>query len=867
MTLTRSIFSVLFLAIITQACQPPVKDYTALNAIPDSAPIVLEIHSLSDANKILNNTEFLTKSIALPSIDRLNILTQNLFKATHITAENYKETLYAYANLAGANKYDWVICTSSESLKNFDDFHFSNDWELEKRGYASGQILTYTNGEKQIFALNHHKVLAVSLNENLIEEIIRLMDSGRSIENDIAFMQHQDIATQSDPLTIYVNFAEIGGFSKTLLQNAKPNWLTTFGTWAELDVSEDNGNILMNGASINADSANAFLSVFKQTGTTKITAAEIVPLNAVGVVFMGTNNFLAYKANHDSFLKNRNLFRDYKKKRAALDFDLNNDFYPYIDEEFGIIYTEVKTSVAQSKMAYLKIKKPQEALQNLMAVADGPTENYREHPIYRLKNNSLLPTAMGRAFTSLNQPYFILKENWLVFANNPAILKNAINDYIAGKTWSESEGYNSVAGQFSSRANIFTLFKNPGAYNLCMAFIGDKNQKTATKNKAALTGADWAGIQIKNKGDANIISIYVGKQAEATKEANQVWNLQLDAPVQGLPKFIYNHKTQRNEIVVQDQNNQLYWIDGKGNIRWKIQLEGEVLGEIKQVDLFQNKRLQLAFTTTKKFYIIDRLGRNVAPFPIALSDGITAPLAVFDYDKSRNYRFLVCAGKRVYNYNKEGQIVKGWEFKKAKSNITLEPRHYVLGGKDYIFIAEESGKVNVLNRKGEVRIKLKEKLLIKDRIYLQTGSSITESRLVTTDGERLNYLFLNDRKDEVDLDLNEPATHFVFNGKHMVFSGGNTFTVKEQTHPFEVETEGSIELKPDLFTKKGKTYFTFTTSENQIYLYNTNGELLSGFPVYGNSRASVGSFTQNGTLYLLGGTPEGSLFLYRIVEE
>ena len=59
-------------------------------------------------------------------------------------------------------------------------------------------------------------------------------------------------------------------------------------------------------------------------------------------------------------------------------------------------------------------------------------------------------------------------------------------------------------------------------------------------------------------------------------------------------------------------------------------------------------------------------------------------------------------------YNKEAKIVDGWKFKKAKADIVAKPKHYVLGGKDYIFIADSEGKVNVLNRRGESRLDLKD---------------------------------------------------------------------------------------------------------------------------------------------------------------
>ena len=864
MSIQRIAPILILLGLLLQGCESKVKDLSALDVIPQDAAIVVEIHKLNRATEMMENSTILEQALSIPSVQEFKNLTSNLFDAVGVEANNMKSGIYAYAHLSGAEKYNWVLCAPVKKLKNFNGLQFGEAWELTTRNYASGEIMTFTKGETEIFAINHLGVVAASLNENLIEEIIRQAESGLSIQNNEIFIKHQDIATSSDPLTVYVNFSEIAGVSKTILQHSKPDWLKNFGTWVELDISEEDGDLILNGASINPDSAHAFLSCFNDVGSVSFSAPEIIPSNTVGVVMMGTKNFMAYQTNQDKFLKHWNNYRSIKKKRDAIGIDLRMEFYPHIDGEFGVIYTETKTSVAEGKMAYLKMKEPEAAFEMLSNLSGDAIENYREHFIYRLEREKLLPATLGRAFKSLNKPYFTLHGDYVVFSNNLVNLKSAVNDYIAGKTWSNSNGFNSAASHFSSSGNIWVLAKNPGAYDLSMMFMEEQEAKKAKKHKKVFEEADWAGIQITNKGEANILSAFIGKQAEAAAEANQVWALQLEAPVLGKPQFIYNHSTQQNDILVQDENHKLYWINYKSEILWSAQLDGAILGKVNQVDLFQNKKLQLAFTTTEKFYIIDRLGNAVAPFPIAIG-GITAPLAVFDYDKSRNYRFLVCANNKVYNYNKEGKVVTGWQFTQTKSAVSVTPKHYVLGGKDYIFVAETNGKINVLNRRGDSRIELNKPFVVSDEIYLQLGNSMAESRLISIDKEEnITYLFLNDKLDQLEVDADESLQHLKYDGNNMLLTAGTNLINRHQDFPFNHEFEEGILFQPGLYKHKGNTFFNATIEKDEVHVLDQKGNEVLGFPVYGSSDATLGRFNTSGNLYLVCGSNDGTLYLYRI---
>ncbi len=70
-------------------------------------------------------------------------------------------------------------------------------------------------------------------------------------------------------------------------------------------------------------------------------------------------------------------------------------------------------------------------------------------------------------------------------------------------------------------------------------------------------------------------------------------------------------------------------------------ISGPIIGKIEQVDLYKNRRLQMAFRTADRFMILDRNGKVVPPFDKKIASDSPQHLSVFDYDLNRNYRFLL----------------------------------------------------------------------------------------------------------------------------------------------------------------------------------------------------------------------------------
>ena len=118
---------------------------------------------------------------------------------------------------------------------------------------------------------------------------------------------------------------------------------------------------------------------------------------------------------------------------------------------------------------------------------------------------------------------------------------------------------------------------------------------------------------------------------------------------------------------------------------------------------------------------------GIKPFNIKLpkSDN-PMPLAVFDYDNNRNYRFLIAQDRSLIMYNNKGQRLNGFTLKKVNANIIAAPKHIRLQSKDYILISLENNTLKIVSRAGKDRVNVKGKIAFSDNeifSYLNTFST------------------------------------------------------------------------------------------------------------------------------------------------
>jgi hypothetical protein len=343
--------------------------------------------------------------------------------------------------------------------------------------------------------------------------------------------------------------------------------------------------------------------------------------------------------------------------------------------------------------------------------------------------------------------------------------------------------------------------------------------------------------------------------------------------------MVENHYTEALEAFVQDVNDRVYLVSNTGEVLWKKQLDGPIMGKVRQIDLYRNGKLQLLFNTRNEVHLLDRKGRYVEDFPLELPEPATAPMALFDYANNKRYRFLVpCADNKIHYYNKHGKELDGWEFEGTESKMLRPPQHIRIDKKDYILVTDSAGEVLLLNRRGKDRYEVDETIAPSKHtpLVVNERKDIASSELVYTDtsGAVVKLRFEGKRsRFHLKEGMDEP---FFFDHKDLENDGQKEFIIVEGK---ELGVYGSDEEKRfgyafDSTITHPPQFFRFPEGEGKVgvvdrknaqaYLFDKDGSLHSGLPLFGSTPFSIGDMDRDGYQELLIGSEEGDLYTYRL---
>ncbi len=462
-------------------------------------------------------------------------------------------------------------------------------------------------------------------------------------------------------------------------------------------------------------------------------------------------------------------------------------------------------------------------------------------------------------------------DDYAIFANDVQSLQDFSAHYFSEKTLSKKLNFISLAENLSSESNILLYSNIEQSENLIKNFLTVSYEKQAEKNKGIFEKFDGFAIQLStDNNNLFYTNVFLNYNPVTKKENSTIWETRLDTTVSTQPTLVTNHYTMGKEIVVQDEGNEIYLISGTGKILWKKILSEKIISGITQVDALKNNKLQMVFNTESYIYIIDRNGKDLPGFPVKLKAPATNSIAVFDYDKNKNYRMLIsCNDLRVYNYEISGLPVKGWEFEKLKNQMKT-PFHYLsLDGKDYLIGIDAGGNIYISERNGKKRIDLKTKMFISKNndFFVDPGKNINKTRLVATDlSGNIIRLYMNGNIENIKIDDFTENHFFSFRditgdqSAEYIFADNNKLSVYSQEklrYPFFDQTFESKLLHSPLFFEfrenKKKTGIS-VNEPDQLFLFDENGKIEEGFPLYGTTPFCIGEINNDGVKYLITGT-------------
>ncbi|RLD55546.1 MAG: hypothetical protein DRJ05_12780, partial [Bacteroidetes bacterium] len=486
--------------------------------------------------------------------------------------------------------------------------------------------------------------------------------------------------------------------------------------------------------------------------------------------------------------------------------------------------------------------------------------------IKKLSIPGFAPAVFGPWFKCMEGNYYITIKDYVVMANNPAALFHLIDAFYQQKTLSQNFNYKTFSNNISESSNIFFYCNTRKSFNYINSFLNSPFSKFWKENKNTLSSYEAFALQFSFANKMFYTNSYL-KYNPGFREVNPSnWEISVDAKIIGAPVLVRNFKTGKLNVLVTDELNMLYCIGPHGQIRWKTPLIETPQSNVYLVDYFKNGKTQFLFNTENYFYLFDINGNPVDGFPYKLITKATNGLSVYDYDNINDYRLILSLeDNRLYNYSIDGKLVEGWNKIKARSKVPFPIEHIIANNKDYMFVTDDEGRVIISNRRGEVRIRLKKKLIRANNSIFYKNETNKKGLFITTNKNgKLAYISANGKLKYTDFGDFSPNHFFFyedFDGDHsndFIFVDNNKLTVfnKFKKVLLKHEFKTDIVTKPVLFTMDGESYIGIKEpTSNHIYIFNKDGQVFTQAKISGETSFVTGSLNndQNTNLIICSG--------------
>ncbi len=735
-----------------------------------------------------------------------SILNLESWVSVHSDGSDGLNTLFTFRS-AG---FDW----NAESIQSIFQMLTGQSYDLSTQIF-NGETIYLLQGEEQSLSFGiSDSFLFWSSESLLVEDVIRAInDPAKRLFTNNSFSQ-KDLA-----YPFYLNGKRLSELSRIFIE--KPDrLLSNVNAVYAIDLKEVNGQITFNGI------ANEFNS--QVLGESQLFAKNLVSIES------------AFAKWYPLALSSSSSIAE-SLTPQALQIGLEDG------EEVWIVET--------SDTVVLYDRLNQIAVSNLTAQDSTVyAEEFMFTRIGFIGDDSFLETLSP----DLPQQsfYYCFFQNYWLLSNSVDALKTALSDFDDERTLGRDVATRRSLDDMVQETS-YTLIKNFNfgsevfENQLRPKWIKFFSEESGLKNKL-----NQFTLQANNVGNKSLIlgsmsfnefneSVEINTESNTqltSNTANVTSNLFAQGKIITKPFVVRNHVNGEREVIFQDETNRIYLSNLQGEILWDKQLEGSVLGNISQIDFYNNKKLQYLFVTDSLLHLIDRNGNAVEGFPVAIqTKGQIENLRVVDYDNSKRYRYLLEGNQgSITLLDKSGNPLEGWNPKSYTNPLQFIPFHTRVRGRDCFVIVDYLGNFDLLNRRAEsyAGFPVQTDLRLSGDVFFQKGPNFNGTAMVLLgrDGRISTVNFSGQIIDKKQLFKPDAQTSFellkdVSSTTYRILqksAGGASILDQAGESLFSVPDYQESDQVTYYNFRNGKGVYAFrNTQTNTLKLLNEKGEALA----------------------------------------
>lgn len=866
-------------------------------AVPQGTAIMVKVNKPEELKKALaTETEFKTELNRFETFKSLTTLISDLDSSTFFSTSPVSDILkrpfiisfYTDSTITR----EWLFSSALKSRSEITELkrafeHLGKSAIIKAASGLTVQVSKDGGWPLDARMALYNGYVLVSPSAELIEQAISAINKKQSLAHLPDFSRLLIEKPSGSMATVVVNYSRLDDYVKDLF---KTPLLSRFANSSELDLDVRKDAIYLNGFTY--DKSGSFASIFKGIEAQKPELINILPSETR---FMAGYSMVA----NSHFRDNLNTFIAETERHAKIK-ELNEKFTarhksPFDEMFFSVVdgegaFAYLSGSSANSYLPVLVFKTTGEArtlemMEELMrnnGQSTEPVEWIRldddtRFPLYNTPETAIFKAYWSTLFPEVPARYFAFYRNYIIFGDQQEAISQVLYSNILNKTLSTHPYYSTFAENFSYRENFFIFCEIAHILNLSGDNINRKQLNPTNEQRNALNNFYAVGLQFSSASNLVYTSVYANYTPHRDKEPRTIWQSRLDSTIVSKPALVDNHNTGEKEILVQDKKNNLYLINSMGRILWKRTLDGPVLSDFYQIDYYKNNKIQYLFNTADKIYILDRNGNHVARFPVSLPAKATNGLNVFDYDNDKEYRiFIALEDKRVYLYDKTGNINPGWSQPRYEGTVTQTLQHFSAQGKDYIVFSDEYRNY-ILDRRGDERTRPSQNFTRNGNspFFMRGRTGDKPSLVTTTQGGELAVIELPSGNTSLKpllsattphhfvlINENSPSPEYIITTeKSLILYDKN---LKEA---MRVDFENEIFPMADIyrFSNTDVKFGVVEKTGGRIHLINRDGSHYRGFPLKAVSRFSIGFLKSSAYRFnLITGGDFNYLYNYRV---
>lgn len=836
--------------------------------VPEHALLVYESNNAINAYNQIIDSKVGSTILGLPQFSVYNNEIKSIdsvFKGSGLLQTLVSGKFLISVHLISQNEFglNYYLNLNDNSQKEvfsrlIENFRSNKNTTLNSRKYQNKVIYELVNADvNETFSYYvEDNIVAGSFTPFLVEDVIRRSEEEISGFYDTYSELYEMPKLSNDLGNVYINTHRLDYVAKALKNNILN--ILKLGDASFLDFNLDNHGVYLNGFTSNQGN-DKLLSIFNGQRPVSSNLKYLIPNSSSSSVQIGFND----PAN---FFNQLQVFatadKNYQKELESYlnKYSKNSLNEDWVSNDLGLVDLDRN----RGQLFFVNTSDINEALNELntfgeqVAQANGDSvyvEEFSTYEIREIEVKDYIKYTFWPFIENWEGTYYTTIENYLVFSNTIANLKSLIDDLNNEDTWGRSVTYNKFYDKSLEEFNLSVIINTERYLEQLKPSLNVSWRKFIANNQDVLSNFNLMSVQLSRLDNDFYTSVIIGhqEQQKQTKENIQPeLEVQFATSINTKPFVVKNHISNLKEVLVQDSLNQLHLISNDGDILWSKLIESGVVGDIVQVDFYNNNKLQYFFTTANKLHIIDRNGNYVEGYPIEVDSPISFS-NVIDYDNSKNYRLLT-ANERgdIYLFSKTGKLLDGWMPNAQGGALVSTPFHIRVRKKDCFVTVRTDGTVQLINRRGELMngfpLELEGRLNAGVNVKIGSDENTTIFSTITKSGLLIKFNMLGRIVETNQLYKPNKDSDFkivsdALNKSYIVVRKDlNRVVVLNETGQ-ELFAKDYLDAQEMLiqyydFSASNKLYAITDKSQGFTYLYDKAGKLINARPI--NSDHEVG---------------------------